>query len=130
MFDNQHIQPDQILPDNQDAEILEIAAEPYPDRRRIKVLFRLSSFSSAPSGSITLSNEDNEILVTTSMVNIFHPENEVTLHLPANKNHPGQYSVTLEIFSIIEEDTASEDGPKTILKQKNKKSRSCSFEIQ
>lgn len=130
MFDNQHIQPDQILPENQDTDILDISAEPYPDKRRIKVQFRLSSFSSAPSGSIAVANEGDEILVTTSMVNIFHPENEVTLHLPAKKNQPGQYAVTLEIFSLIEEETDTEDGPKTTLIQANKKSSSCTFTLQ
>ena len=29
MFENQSIQPDQILPENQDTDILEIAAEPF-----------------------------------------------------------------------------------------------------
>lgn len=129
MFDNQYIQPDQILPENQEAEILDITAEPYPDKRRIKILFRLSSFSSAPNISITLTNEDKETLVTANMVNIFSLENEITLHLPANKNQPGDYTVTLELFSLKEEETGAEDGPKVILKQTNTKSSSCSFTL-
>jgi len=130
MFDNQSIQPDQILPENQDTDILEITTEPYPDKRRIKILFRLSSFASAPNVSIKLTNEDNEILVTANMVNIFNPENEITLHLPANKNQPGKYTVTLELFSLTEEETDAEDGPKVKLKQTNLKTRSCSFSLQ
>ncbi len=130
MFENQSIQPDQILPENQEADILEITTEPYPDKRRIKVLFRLSSFSSAPNVSINLTNEDNEILVTANMVNIFNPENEITLHLPANKNQPGEYTVTLELFSLKEEETGAEDEPKVTLKQTNIKTRSCSFSLQ
>lgn len=130
MFENQSIQPDQILPENLDTDILEITAEPYPDKRRIKVLFRLSSFSSAPNVSINLTNENNEILVTANMVNIFNPENEITLHLPANKNQPGDYFVTLDLFSLTEEETDTEDGPKVTLQQTNIKSRSCSFSLQ
>ncbi|MCD6424220.1 MAG: hypothetical protein J7L35_01840 [Anaerolineales bacterium] len=130
MFDNQSIQPDQILPEDQETDILEITAEPYPDKRRIKVLFRLSSFASAPNASITLTNEDNQLLVSANMVNIFNPENEITLHLPKNKNQPGEYSVTLELFSLAEEETGAEDGPKVTLKQTNIKSRSCSFTLQ
>ena len=130
MFDNQSIQPDQILPENQDTDILEITTEPYPDKRRIKVLFRLSSFASAPNVSIKLTNEDNEILVTANMVNIFNPENEITLHLPAKKNQPGKYTVDLELFSLTEEETDAEDGPKVKLKQTNLKTRSCSFSLQ
>lgn len=130
MFDNQYIQSDQILPKNQEADILEITAEPYPDKRRIKILFRLSSFSSAPNVSITLTNEDNEILVTANMVNIFNPENEITLHLPINTNQPGEFTVNLELFSLKEEETGAEEGPKVILKQTNTKSNSCSFTLQ
>lgn len=130
MFDNQSIQPDQILPKNQETDILDITAEPYPDRRRIKVLFRLSSFSSAQNVSITLVNEINELLVTANMVNIFIPENEITLHLPLNKNQPGKYTVTLELFSLTEEETTGDDEPKVKIKQTNIKNRSCSFSLQ
>ena len=127
---NQSIQPDQILPESQETEILELTAEPYPDKRRIKILFRLSSFSSAPNVSINLTNENNEILVTANMVNIFNPENEINLHLPANKNQPGDYYVTLDLFYLTEEKTDTEDGPKVTLKQTNIKTRSCSFSLQ
>jgi len=130
MFDNQSIQPDQILPNTQETDILDITAEPYPDKRRIKVLFRLSSFASAPNVSITLVNEINELLVTANMGNIIIPENEITLHVPVNKNQPGKYTVTLELFSLTEEETTAEDGPKVKLKQTNIKTRSCSFSLQ
>jgi len=130
MFENQSIQPDQILPENQETDILEISAEPYSDKRRIRVLFRLSSFSSAPNVSIKLTNEDNEILVSADMVNIIHPENEITLHLPANRNQPGDYFVTLDLFSLTEEETTTANGPEVTLTQTNIKTRSCSFSLQ
>ena len=130
MFDNQSIQPDQILPEDQETDILEISAEPYLDKRRIKILFRLSSFASAPNASINLTNEDNQLLVSANMVNIFSPDNEITLHLPENKNRPGEYTVTLDLFSLVEEETDAEDGLKVILKQTNINSSSCSFALQ
>ena len=130
MFENQSIHPDQILPENQDTDILEITAEPYSDKRRIRVLFRLSSFSSAQNASIKLTNEKNDVLVTANMVNILNPENEITLHLPANKNLPGDYFVTLVLFSLTEEKTGAEDGPNVKLKETTVKTRSCSFSLQ
>jgi len=130
MFNNQSIQPDQILPENQEAEILEITAEPYPDKRRIKVLFRLSSFSSVPNATIKLTNENNELLVTANLVNISNPENEITLHLPVNTNLPGAYTVTIDLFSLIEEEITSEDKPTVTLNQTNIKTRSCAFSLQ
>lgn len=130
MFDNQSILPDQILPEDQETDILEITAEPYPDKRRIKVLFRLSSFASAQNASVTLTDMDNQLLVSANLVSIFSPDNEITLHLPENKNQPGEYSVTLELFSLAEEKTDSEGGPEVTLKQTNLKSSSCSFTLQ
>ncbi len=129
MFEDQTIQPDQILPGDQVADILEIVAEPYPDKRRIRVQFRLSSFSTAPNASINLTNEADEILVTANLVTMFNPENEITLHLPANKNQPGDYRVTLDLFSLKEEETDGDDGPKVVLKQTNIKTKSCSFSL-
>ena len=130
MFENQSIQSDQIFPEGQGTDILELSAEPYPDKRRIKVLFRLSSFASAPNGSITLTNEANQLLVSANMVNIFNPENEITLHLPKNKNQPGDYSVSLELFSLAEEETDTENGPIVTLEQTHLNSSSCSFTLQ
>lgn len=127
---NQTIKPDQILPENQETDILDITAEPYPDKRRIKVMFRLSSFSSTPNCTITLENKQNELLVTADIVNIFDLENEITLHLPANKNQPGEYSVTLKLVSLTEEETETDDGPAVELKQTVIKSSSCSFTLQ
>ncbi len=130
MFDKQFIQSDQILPDNQDIDILEISAEPYPDKRRIKVLFRLSSFNSPPNISVTLSNEAGDNLAAAKMVNIFNPENEITLHIPATMNQPGEYTVKMVLFSIKEEEKATKDGPRIELKETNIKSSSCSFILQ
>lgn len=130
MFNNQSIQPDQILPENQDAEILEITAEPYTDKRRIKILFRLSSFSKAPNASIRLTNETDELLVTADLVNISTPENEITLHLPLHTSLPGDYTVTMDLFSLVEEETFKDDAPKVTLKQTKLRTRSCSFSLQ
>ncbi len=130
MFDKQFIQSDQILPDNQDIDILELTAEPYPDKRRIKVLFRLSSFNSPPNISVTLSNEAGDNLTAAKMVNIFNPENEITLHIPASMNQPGEYTVTMVLFSIKEEEKDSKDGPRIELKETNIKSSSSSFILQ
>jgi len=127
---NPSITPDQILPESQETDILEITAEPYPDKRRIKVLFRLTSFSSAPNAEISLVNSENEPLVSASLVNIVNTETEITLHLPADKNQPGEYIVTLAIFSLIEEETEDADGLKVRPEQTNLKTRSCSFTLQ
>jgi len=127
---NQSIQPDQILPESQETDILELTAEPYPDKRRIKILFRLSSFSSSPNAEISLVNTENEPLVSANLVTLFNTENEITLHLPANKNQPGEYTVTLDVFSLVEEEIDDADGPKVRLEQSNLRTRSCSFTLQ
>ena len=130
MPENQFIQPDQILPGDQDTEILGLSAEPYPDKRRVSVKFRLSSFQVPPNVAVSLKNEVGEELAAVKIVNMFDMENEITLHLPQNKNQQGEYFVDLHIFSLEEVEKKGEEGQVVALKETNIKSRSCSFTLQ
>jgi hypothetical protein len=69
----------------------------------------LSSFLEGPNAVITLSNEENQELATVNIVNIFSPENEITLHIPGNKKLPGNYKVNVEVF-YAEEEEIEQDG--------------------
>jgi hypothetical protein len=77
-----------------------------------------------------ITNEAGETLAAANLVNITSPDNEITLHLPAHKNQPGEYSVTLELFSLIEQENEGDEGPPVKLIQTKLKSSSCSFPIQ
>ena len=130
MIGNNFIQPDQILPKNQEIDILDFSAEIYPDKRRIKVNFRLSSFVTPPHASLRITNDEHEELVVVNIVNIFSPENEVTLHLPAHKNQPGKYTISMDIFFLIEDEPDEEDNKPISFNPTKPKTFSTSFLIQ
>lgn len=85
-------------------EILEFTSEVYPDRRRVKVEFLLSAFLVNPNASLTLISPAGEVLASVNIVNIFSQANEITLHIPASRNHPGEYRIEMELFQILEAD--------------------------
>lgn len=130
MIGDNFIQPDQILPENKEIDILDLTAEPYADNRRIKVNFRLSSFYTPPHASLKICNEKQEELVIVNIVNIFNPENEITLHLPAHQNQPGKYTISMDIFFILEDEPDTGDNNPISLKQSKPKTFSTSFIIQ
>ena len=120
----------QTPPSQDDIKILSFAAEPYPDGRRVLVRLLLSSFLEGPNAVINLSNEENQELATVNIVNIFIPENEITLHIPGNKKLPGNYLVNVEIF-YAEEEEIEQDGEQHLsFKQSLVDSASISFSIQ
>jgi len=113
----------------EEIKILNIEAEPYPDKRRVKVKFNLSSFTQGPSALITLIS--NKVpLTSVNIVNIFVPENEITLHIPGGGVIPGNYQVKLDLFFIV--DAADENGEDSqiLLQQSHLDNRSVTFAIQ
>jgi len=96
-------------PQDDDIKILTLDAEPYPDSRRVRVKLVLSPFLQGPNAEINLSNQDDELLASINIVNIFIPENEFTLHIPESKSLPGRFTVNVEVF-YVEEEEIEQDG--------------------
>ena len=94
---------------DQEIEILTLEADPYPDRRRVKILFKLSPFSQGPNALISLIDEGGKLIASVNIVNIFIPENEITLHVTESDKLNGTYEVKLDLFHIIEEEIEGED---------------------
>ena len=113
----------------EEIKIMEVEVEPYPDKRRVKVKFILSSFTHGPSALVTLTFNDIQ-LASVNIVNIFVPENEITLHIPGDGVKPGTYQVELDLFFIIE--AKNEDGEDSTiqLQQSHLDNTSVSFTIQ
>lgn len=93
----------------QEIEVLEFSCEIYPDRRRVKVTFTLSDFQVNPNASIVLMNQNSDRLAEINIINIFSRANEITLHIPANQNKPGDYKIELDLFYVQEEEIPGAD---------------------
>lgn len=109
-------------------EVVEFSSEIYPDHRRVKVTFLLSDFQVNPNAFIKLLNQNGDHLAEVNIVNIFSQSNEITLHIPANQNKPGDYKIELDLFYIQEEETTGAEG-QVSLKTIPLKSVSTSFTL-
>ncbi len=123
------INPSLTPPPQDDIKILSFNAEPYPDGRRVRVRLVLSPFLQGPNGEISLTNQDDELLTTINIVNIFIPENEFTLHIPESKSLPGSYTVNVEVFYIEEEEIEQDGETQFNLKKSLVDSTSTPFSI-
>lgn len=123
------INPSLTPPPQDDIKILSFDAEPYPDGRRVRVKLVLSPFLQGPNGEISLTNQDDELLATINIVNIFIPENEFTLHIPESKSLPGSYTVNVEVFYIEEEEIEQDGETQFNLKKSLVDSTSTPFSI-
>ena len=113
----------------EEIKIQAVKAEPYPDGRRVKVKFILSSFTQGPNALVTLTS-NNIQLVSVNIVNIFVPENEITLHIPGDGVKPGTYQVELDLFFIVETENEAKEDSNIRLRESHLDSASVSFTIQ
>jgi len=110
MSEDIFFQPNQFTPEDAEIEILDLRAELYPDRRRLNVKFRLSGFRKSMGTSITLNDQAGEEIASANIVNIFIPQNEITLHIPESRAKPGKYTLVLSLFTLQEIESEQEPG--------------------
>ena len=95
-----------------EVRILTFKVDPYPDGRRLRVLFELTPFQQKPHGDIMVKDLAGNPVATASFVEAITPRNEMTLHL--RTRDPGsQYTAILTLFYRyeIEEDDQGEQTP-------------------
>ena len=71
---------DPKLPPDQ-VRIREFTATPHPDRRRVRVVLELTPFEKRPSGEVTVTNQNGEILAVANIIETITRKMELTLHL-------------------------------------------------
>ena len=120
---------DQISPAEKKVEIIDLSAEPYNDRSRVKINFRLSFFQDPPNATIILYGVGGEEVNSVDIVNIIHPDNEVTLHLPNQQSQQGEYQVDLSLFHLQEQDALADKEGQIKLATQKITSRSTTFTL-
>jgi hypothetical protein len=129
MTDDHFFQPDQVSPADSEIKIIDLQAEPYQDLRRIKVNFRLPYFQEPLNATITLNRMNGEVLTSVDVVNLFQPQNEVTLHIPGSKVQEGDYQVELVLFRVEEHEAESKEKGDIQLTTQLLTSRTIKFSI-
>jgi hypothetical protein len=72
--DDEPVPPDEV-------RIRDFTATPYPDRRRVRVYLEVTPFLKRPSGEVTITNQDGEILAIANIIETMTSKLELTLHL-------------------------------------------------
>lgn len=130
MDDENFFQSDQVTPLNGEVKILDFTAQPYQDQSRVKIRFRLSSFQRPPNAAITLWDEEGEEVTSVDVVNIFQPDNEITLHIPRSQRGKKEYQVELKVFDLSERPAQDDEKGEIKLTTKNMASSRITFTRQ
>lgn len=123
-------QPDQLLPESSAVKIVHLEAAPYPDNRRVQVIFRLSAGAESLGAAVVLTNQDGEQLASATIVNLLIPRSEVTLHIPKAAAQAGDYQLDLTLFSLQEVESELEPGKVGAIASNPLDSRTISVKLQ
>ncbi len=130
MNEEPFFQSDQITPADSTVEIIEFTAQPYEDHKRINVYFRLSYFQDPPNAAIALFGINGEKLASVDVVNIFQPENEITLHIPKVIPQQGDYQVELTLFKMEERKAQADEKGEVKITTRNLQTSRITFTLQ
>jgi hypothetical protein len=130
MNEGPFFQADQISPADSEIEIVSFTVEPYEDHRRFKVNFRLSFFQDPPNASIALFGVEGEEIASVEVVNIYQPDNEVTLHIPKSSARKGDYRAELTLFSLEERKARPDETGEVRLITQNISTSTFTFTLQ
>jgi hypothetical protein len=82
--------PDQV-------RITEIKADPYPDRRRVRVYLELTPFQKRPNADLVITNPDGHETARVSLIEIMMRKNELTVHLRGPQPQ-GEYTLRVSVY--------------------------------
>ena len=99
--------PDDVPLPPEKMEIRELSAVPLGDGKRVSVEFEITPFQQRPNLEITVTNQDDLIVSSLSVVEAIENKMTFTLHLKEPKP-TGSYQVAMELF-YAELDKMDED---------------------
>ncbi|NDJ75895.1 MAG: hypothetical protein GYB65_06525 [Chloroflexi bacterium] len=94
---------DNLLPRNE-VKIESVAADPYPDRQRIKISVQVTPFRERPNLEIVIRDSDGSRVAGTSVIESMVFNMEFVLHLRNVADPAGNYTIqVLLYYDTIEE---------------------------
>ncbi len=89
-----------------DVHIRKFSAEPWPDKRRVRVYLEISPFQKRPSGEIVLTDARGRQVAIANFIETMVANMEINLHLRADDTL-GAYQIVAKLFYLQE--LAAED---------------------
>ena len=103
----------------QEVRIRRLSAEPWHDRRRVRVDLEVTPFQKRPHGEIRITNARGEEVASLSIIGAMMPKMSFTVHL-REKDPSGVYTVhaSLYYFEEPEESSAPSSEIEAMLRQR------------
>jgi hypothetical protein len=89
--------PDDVPVPPEKMEIRTRTANPYEDGRRVAIAFEITPFQQRPNIEITVTNKDEILVSTFSVVEAIENRMSFTLHLRESKPR-GTYKLDMQVF--------------------------------
>lgn len=89
--------PNEVPVPPENMEIRSLTANPYPDGKRVSVVFEISPFQQRPNIEITITNQEDHLVASLSVVEAIENKMNFTLHL-REPEPSSNYKVNMELF--------------------------------
>jgi hypothetical protein len=97
----------------EDVHIRKFSAEPWPDKRRVRVYLEISPFQKRPSGEIVLTDARGRQVAIANFIETMVANMEINLHLRADDTL-GAYQIVAKLF-YLQELAAEEPESETLM---------------
>ena len=91
-----------------EVKIVELRAEPWPDKQRIKVHLEITPFQKRPSGEINLNDAHGNQIASVNIIESIEASMEITLHI-RGAEPAGDYSVSAMIYYLEDPNSSGEN---------------------
>ncbi len=101
----------------EDVRIRKFSAEPWPDKRRVRVYLEIAPFQKRPSGEIVITDAGGRQVAVANFIETMVANMEINLHLRADDTL-GAYQIVAKLFYLQE--LAAEEPESETLKRPEK----------
>jgi hypothetical protein len=104
--------PTEIPLPPEDIRIRKFHADPWPDKRRVRVNLEITPFQNSPNIEIEIRDADGNEVASLTIIETIHPKIDLTIHL-RGPEPAGVYTAAVMIYyyEAEEQTTSTEGGP-------------------
>lgn len=92
----------------EDVRIRKFSAEPWPDKRRVRIYLEISPFQQKPSGEIVLTDSQGRQVAVANFIETMVANMEINLHL-RTEDTLGAYQAAVTLFYLQKIPEAEEE---------------------
>src|SRR5512139_2447106 len=90
-----------------EVRIRSFRAEPWPDKRRVRVLLELTPFQKGPNSEIEIRNAEGNEVASLTIIETINPKMEMTIHLRGDVPAGFYTALVMVYYYEAEEQTAT-----------------------